>query len=541
VFDARGNAVQTWVGTNDAGATDSDPTGGGAQGNNMVLVTSFVYDGGQAGGDNNLTQQTQYVDASTARVTSFLYDWRDRQTDTDGEVDFYQKVYYDNRDRVTRTERYNTTLSGNLIARSDTHYDDLIRVYQQVRYEVDPTTGLVGNALTDNTWYDAAGNVLKQQPAGAQLFTKLLYDGVGRTVTQYTGYDLTETSYADAGNVTGDTILEQVETAYDAAGNSIQVTTRQRYHNATGVGPLSSPSSAQPQARVSYTASWTDALGRTAATADYGTNGGSALARPSTIPVRSDTVLVSSTQYDSTGAVQAMTDPAGTVTFFTYDATGREVQRVLNYQPGSSSSSSSGASGTCPASDDTNVTVLTAYNPDGNVARVTAVNRATGNQVTQYIYGSTLSDSGIASSLLKHAEVYPDSVGGSDQVTFAYNRQGEVTAVTDQNGTVHAYDYDLLGRRVQDRVTALGSGVDGAVRRIGTAYEVRGMAAKVTSYDNAIVGSGNVVNEVQLAYNAFAQLTADYQAHAGAVSTGTTPACQYAYATGAATPSGRRR
>jgi hypothetical protein len=38
----------------------------------------------------------------------------------------------------------------------------------------------------------------------------------------------------------------------------------------------------------------------------------------------------------------------------------------------------------------------------------------------------------------------------------------------DQNETVHAYDYDKLGRLTQDRVTALGSGVDGAVRRIAT-------------------------------------------------------------------------
>ena len=50
-------------------------------------------------------------------MTTFLYDWRDRRTDTDGEVDFYEKVCYDNLDRVIRTDRYNTTLSGNLIAR----------------------------------------------------------------------------------------------------------------------------------------------------------------------------------------------------------------------------------------------------------------------------------------------------------------------------------------------------------------------------------------------------------------------------------------
>jgi len=50
----RGNPASTWVGTNDNGATDTDPTGGGAAGNNMVIVTANVYDGGAAGGDNTL-------------------------------------------------------------------------------------------------------------------------------------------------------------------------------------------------------------------------------------------------------------------------------------------------------------------------------------------------------------------------------------------------------------------------------------------------------------------------------------------------------
>jgi RHS repeat-associated protein len=496
------------------------------------------------GGDDNLTQMTQYVDATTTRVTTFLYDWRDRRTATDGEVDFYEQLCFDNLGRVIHTDRRDTTATGNLVERVVTAYDDRGRVYQAVRYGVDPTTGIVGNALTDNTWYDAAGKVLKSQSAGSQSFTKSVYDGVGRVTTQYTGYNLTDSSYANASSVATDTILEQVETSYDAASNVIQVSIRQRYHNATGVGPLGSPSSAQPLARVTYTANWQDGLGRVAATADYGTNGGTALVRPATIPARSETCLVTSTAYDNAGQVQTTTDPAGMTTCFSYDAAGREIQRILNCQTlsssssassgSSASSSSSGVTGPCPASDDTNVTVLTAYNPDGNVSSVTAVNAATGNQVTQYTYGTTLASSGIASSLLKVAEVYPDSVGGSDQVSFTYNRQDEVTTVTDQNGTVHSYNYDLLGRRTQDRVTTLGAGVDGAVLRIATAYEVRGMVSGVTSYDNPTVGAGNVVNDVQLTYNAFGQLTADYQSHTGTVVIGSTPVCQYAYADGSA-------
>jgi YD repeat-containing protein len=293
----------------------------------MVQVSQNQYDGGGVG-DGNLAQVTQYVDGSTSRVTTFLYDWRDRLTDVDGEVDFYGKVAYDNLDRVTRRDRYNTTASGNLVGREVTAHDDQGRVYQRLVYAVDPTTGAVGNALVDSTWYDAAGNVLESKPAGSQRFTKSAYDSLGRVTAEYTGYDLTETSYADAGSVADDTILEQVETAYDAASNAIQVTTRRRYHNATGTGPLGTPSSAQPQARVSYLASYPDALGRVVAGADYGTNGGTALVRPATIPAGSDTVLVWRTAYDSTGAVGTTTDPAGTVTCFGHDAAGREVQRI---------------------------------------------------------------------------------------------------------------------------------------------------------------------------------------------------------------------
>ena len=171
VIDSRNNPIKVYVGTDDTGATDSDPTGGGAAGNNMVIVTQSEFDGGTAGGDNNLTTLTQYVDASTTRVTQLLYDWRDRRTDIDGEVDFYQKVCYDNLNRVVRTERFDTTVSGNLIARSITNFDDRSRIYQTIRYGVDPATGTIGNSLTDNTWFDDSGNTIKSLPSGSSLFT----------------------------------------------------------------------------------------------------------------------------------------------------------------------------------------------------------------------------------------------------------------------------------------------------------------------------------------------------------------------------------
>ena len=347
--------------------------------------------------------------------------------------------------------------------------------------EFSDSTGSVGNSLTGNKWYDAAGNPIKELPAGSKLFTKSVYDGMARRTKESVGYDLDETTYSEASSVSDDTLIEQTVFSYDAASNLIQTDHRQRFHNATGTGDLNGPAGVQPKSRITYSAMWPDALGRAQATANYGTNGGTSLSRPSTIPARGDTVLVSSLTYNSAGHVATQTNPGGIVTCLQYDATGRQVKVILNCTGNSSSSSSSSSSSDCPTSDDTDVTVITAYNADGNVSSITAVNSITGNQTTQYIYGTTLSDSDIASSLLKRKEIYPDSADSDDEIRFKYNRQGEVKEVRDQNGTVHAFDFDKLGRPTQDRATTLGTGVDGGVRRIATSYEVRGMREKITS------------------------------------------------------------
>ncbi|OYV87544.1 MAG: hypothetical protein B7Z73_09930, partial [Planctomycetia bacterium 21-64-5] len=81
VHDPRNLALSIWVGTNDDGATDNDPSGGGAPGNNMVAVTMNQYDGGASGGNGNFTLRTKPVDSNSAndRKTAFAYDWRNRQ------------------------------------------------------------------------------------------------------------------------------------------------------------------------------------------------------------------------------------------------------------------------------------------------------------------------------------------------------------------------------------------------------------------------------------------------------------------------------
>ncbi len=109
----------------------------------------------------------------------------------------------------------------------------------------------------------------------------------------------------------------------------------------------------------------------------------------------------------------------------------------------------------------------------------------------------------------------------------------------DPNETVHVYEYDLLGRQTQDRVVAFGDDIDQSVKRIATGYEVRGMVATVTSFDQSGVGVGNVVNQVAYEYDDFGQLSKDSQSHSGAAD-GSTPAVSYTYEDGSTGNTARR-
>ncbi len=450
VFDDRSLVTSMYVGTDATGATETDPTGGGAAGNNMVVVTENEYDDGTAGGNGNLTSTWAWVDGSTSRRTDIAYDFRNRQTSVTGEENAYSETTYDNLNRPLVRQTRNGSVSAVLLSKSETGYDDRGRVFRTTNWAVNPSTGSIGNSLVSNTWYDAGSNVIKSLPAGALLFSKTAYDILGRATAQYVGFDVDESTYAEALTVTGDTILEQQTMTYNEIGTVLSTIAKQRYHNAvsTQTGALGDPSTT-PKARVTYSASWIDGVGRTYASANYGTNGGSSFTRPATVPTRSDTILVSTTTYNDDGEVFSTLDPQATETRFEYDDAGRQVTQIENYV----------SSGTAA---DENRTTWTNYTPDGQVQTLTASNSDTGNQQTIYSYGTTLSNSNIASSQLLRFVTYPDVVGtGSDFVTYSYNRQGQQKLVIDQRGCQHAYDYDGLGRQIHDRVPSLGTSAVG--------------------------------------------------------------------------------
>lgn len=523
VFDGESRPIAVYVGTNDYSASDSDPTGSGAPGNNMVPVTTRTY---EAGCDcTQPTTITQYVDSSTARVTTYTLDFRNRvATITDAlayvsdPLGTVQTNTFDNLDRVIQVQRASSATST-LIAQNQTFFDARGRIYQTTDYAV--SGGTVGNTLTDNSWYDAAGNKIKSLPAGAQLFTKTFYDSQARVYGAYQGYYTGSGTepYSEVGQITSSNVIfGQALTTYDAGGNAVEVDSYQRFDNAIGNGVLNpSYSGTQPLARVGYVASYFDGIGRLTAAANYGTNGNVAFTRPGAAPISSAGVLVTDYSYDDAGNQNQVTDPAGVVAFQTFNALGKVTSKVSNYTGGT-------------PGNDTDVTVQFTYNSDGKLVALTACNPATGNQTTQFIYGCTLADSAIASNNPLVAMIYPDSMAGSGQVIQTYNRQGRVASKTDQNGVVHAYSYDLLGRQIADVVTIpLGSPVDTAIQQITRTYEIHGLVATMSSLD----ASGNVVNQIQYAYNGFQQLLSESQEHGGAVSS-STPSVDYTYAPGTA-------
>lgn len=234
-------------------------------------------------------------------------------------------------------------------------------------------------------------------------------------------------------------------------------------------------------------------------------------------PLLSGAVSTLSLGGDAGGAF-ATTDPKGLVSRTYSDPLGRAVRTVENFTDGI-------------VTDATNKTTDYAYNSAG-MTSLTARLTGGGGQTTEWVYGvSAAAGSAVTSNDAVGATRWPDAATGAasstEQEATTVNALGEAVTATDRNGTVHTLTRDALGRVVSDAVTTLGSGVDGAVRRIDTAYDSQSNAYLVTSYDAA--SGGAVVNQVQRAFNGLGQMTAEWQQRGAAVNTSTSPKVQYAY------------
>jgi RHS repeat-associated protein len=489
VFDGRGRVVATWVGTNDAigSGTSFDGTNAGT-GNNMTEVSSDVYDGGGVG-DSNVTQATQYVDGTNSdnRVSQMLYDWRDRLVatksgaastlgaETDGIGRPITVNTLDNLGETTASFVFDgdgialsdfasgvstTTSGGNTVAIVDpeylrsystTAYDDQGRTYQSQTYLVDQTTGTIGSSpLTASAYYDQRGNLMATvDPRG--IWTKYAYDGAARQVAQYTTDGAGGTTWTDASTVAGDVVWAQQENQYDADSNVIETIGRIRLNADSGsdTGALGDLITG-PNARVSYAASYFDAANRDIADVNVGTNGGTTWTRPSSVPSRSDAVLVTSTAYNAAGWAATVTDPRGIQSEALYDNLGRAIETIAAWD---------GTSSPTPT-DSTNQTTLYTYDAASHVTSKTLLLAGSGLEQTRYIYGVSPSQgSAITTNDLLALVEYPDPTSGaaststSGQNSFTYNAQGETVTTTAQTGTIQTTSYNVLGQVVQQAIS----------------------------------------------------------------------------------------
>ncbi|MEJ7605169.1 MAG: RHS repeat domain-containing protein [Bryobacteraceae bacterium] len=223
----------------------------------------------------------------------------------------------------------------------------------------------------------------------------------------------------------------------------------------------------------------------------------------------------------ATGDLEEAAYPSGMVARQEYDVAGRLIRFGEDFGTGTA----------------LNKTTEFVYDSKGRLSALIAKNSVTGDQNTEFTYGTEKgsSASDVARADLVKTMVYPDSGGASDLVTFSYNRLGQVKQKTDPAGTVHDYAYDLFGRWTVDSITAFPnavSGVNNAVLRISRTFERRGRIETVSSFSTASGGSSsNLVNEVKRVYNDYRQLITEYQEHGGGVNTSTSRKVQYGYAT----------
>ena len=199
-----------------------------------------------------------------------------------------------------------------------------------------------------------------------------------------------------------------------------------------------------------------------------------------------------------------------------------------------------------PATPDQDVTVLYSYTPDGKLATLTAVNGVTGDQVTQYVVRHD-------AWLIRRLPVRISC--GRRSIPIRTTRptrsaMAPVASTTAWSTRTTGWDKSSPRRIKTPRFTNTFTTAWAARRKI--ALRPSGLAstrpfcgsAQVTRFAECRktlpvtitrrLGAGNVVNDVQLVYNAFGQLSADYQSHAGRWTWPAPPSVGYTYEDGTA-------
>ncbi len=346
VYDALGRVKSSWMGVDAGGATRLDPSNAG--GNGMKKVADTFYDTAKDGSGALLPYATRSRSLKPQNGTNsfFHVDHEPFDRTTDAAVT--------DRRRITRTKpevgpwhkAYSnragmTDESLSLQNGSDTHIlDQSSSLYDggdrltQSRFHEDDGAGALTGKFTQTLYFYDSVSRQVKVATPAGGFTKTQYDDAQRTVR--TVVAAAEGADSSPDGFANDTVLMESVPTYDAADNVIASATYEREPDAAVEGLLSaSPASA----RAGFAFSWYDDAHRMTHSADYGTHSadghsGATPARPATPPASSDTVLVSITAYDPAGRVVSTTDPKGLVTQRHFDDLHRATHTIENYKAG---------------------------------------------------------------------------------------------------------------------------------------------------------------------------------------------------------------
>jgi hypothetical protein len=113
-------------------------------------------------------------------------------------------------------------------------------------------------------------------------------------------------------------------------------------------------------------------------------------------PARSDTVLVTTNCYKDSGDANALIDPMGIETRWENDKDGRRIRleegRLSSLPTASGLSSPLSSVCTSPPSPPHSTPRISEFlwHPSGQLARLTLVNADTGDQITRWIFGTSL-------------------------------------------------------------------------------------------------------------------------------------------------------
>jgi RHS repeat-associated protein len=346
-------------------------------------------------------------------------------TDRNGNVTSYG---YDSSRRMTTmiagfgstvpgTTVYNYTAIGNLLSVTDPDnhvtsygYDAMRRVTTMIAGFGDPA------AATTQYAYDAAGQRTAVTDANGNV-TSYGYDSAGRMTTLIQGYNKPEAT----------TTTMQ----YDLAGNLLSRT--------TGYSTTNS------YKHVSVSSYGYDALNRqTTAIMGFGTN-------------QAATVV---TAYDLNSNVLSVTDANGNVTTYGYDVMNRQVTVIQGSNKPEATTSTM------------------QYDLAGNL-----VSRTTGYSTTDSYKHVSVSSYGYDALNRQTTAIMGFGTGQAATVVTAYDPNGNVLSVTDANGNVTTYGYDARNRQV----TAIQGSNKPEATTTTSAYDAAGnLLSRTTGYSTTV-------------------------------------------------------